>query len=201
MQKFYLSAYAKPSLGGLATGSATYGYGHWMPENLRDGEQNPVDTLRDLIENNSTLYMLAHSMFNEVPEKAPYDRDPTTLRKTKYFLVDNPNVPGGLIRFPFDIIVDWPMGTESGHQFFLDPRVNESLKAILNKWNEVLSNPNGRTGREGGGNQALIDAGWSSDEAVQQLEKKANDARLDSKKSFTELFEHPKDGTKKNFFN
>jgi phosphatidylserine decarboxylase len=242
MQKFYLSTYAKPSLGGLATGSATHGYGHWMPEDvrlrrawlshllekvkpeiprkLRDGKENPVDALRNLIENNSTLYMLAHSMFDEVPEKAPYDRDPTTLKKQvrnyktmlylfntlltevpEYFLVKDPEVPSGLIGFPFNVIVDWPMGTESGRQFFLDPRVNESLKAILNKWNEFLSNPNGRTGQEGGGNQALIDAGWSSDIAVQQLEKKANDATPDSKRKFTELFEHPAGGTQENFFN
>ncbi|GFF52687.1 phosphatidylserine decarboxylase, putative [Aspergillus udagawae] len=132
--------------------------------------------------------MLPHSMFDEVPEKAPYDRDPTTLKKhvrnyetmlylfntlltevPEYFLVDSPDVPSGLIGFPFNVIVDWPMGTESGRQFFLDPRVNKSLKAILNKWNEFLSNPKGRTGGEGGGNQALIDAGWSSDIAVQQL--------------------------------
>ncbi|PKX96241.1 phosphatidylserine decarboxylase family protein [Aspergillus novofumigatus IBT 16806] len=242
MQKFYLSAYAKPSLGGLATGSATHGYGHWMPEDvslrrawlshllekakpeippkLRDGKENPVDALRNLIENNSTLYMLAHSMFDEVPEKAPYDRDPTTLKKQvrnyktmlylfntlltevpEYFLVNDPNVPSGLIGFPFNVIVDWPMGTQSGRQFFLDPRVNESLKAILNKWNEFLSNPNGRTGQEGGGNQALIEAGWSSDIAVQQLEKKANDATPDNKRRFTDLFEHPAGGTQENFFN
>ncbi|GFF51213.1 hypothetical protein IFM58399_09004 [Aspergillus lentulus] len=242
MQKFYLSMYAKPSLGGLATGSATHGYGHWMPEDvrlrrawlshlldkakpeipqkLRDGKENPVDALRNLIENNSTLYMLAHSMFDEVPDKAPYDRDPTTLKKQvrnyktmlylfntlltevpEYFLVNDPDVPSGLIGFPFNVIVDWPMGTESGRQFFLDPRVNESLKAILNKWNEFLSNPRGRTGQEGGGNQALIDAGWSSNIAVQQLEKKANDATPGSKRKFTELFEHPAGGKQENFFN
>ncbi|KAF7117676.1 hypothetical protein CNMCM5793_006799 [Aspergillus hiratsukae] len=211
MQKFYLSAYAKPSLGGLATGSATHGYGQWMPETvelrrawlshlldkakpeipqmLRDGKENPVDALKNLVENNSTIYMLAHSMFDEVPEKAhtigtqPHSRN------------------NGLIGFPFNIIVDWPMGTESGRQFFLDPRVNEALKAILNKWGEFLSNPKGRTGKEGGGNQALIDAGWSSEIAVKQLEKKANDATPGSTRMFTELFEHPAGGTQENFFN
>ncbi|KAF7589933.1 hypothetical protein BBP40_003513 [Aspergillus hancockii] len=241
MQKLYLSAHAKPSLGGLATGSATHGYGHWMPENvrlrrawlshlldkakpeipkkLRDGKANPVETLRQLIENNSTLYMLAHSMFDEVPEKPPYDRDPTTLKKQvrnyktmlylfntlltevpEYFLLEDPDVPSGLIGFPFNIIVDWPMGTESGRQFFLDPRVNESLKAILNQWNEFLRNPQGRTGKEGGGNQALIDAGWSSDLAVKQLEKKANDATPGSTRKFSDLFEHPDGGTQQDFF-
>jgi phosphatidylserine decarboxylase len=132
------------------------------------------------------MLYLFNTLLTEVPE---------------YFLVKDPEVPSGLIGFPFNVIVDWPMGTESGRQFFLDPRVNESLKAILNKWNEFLSNPNGRTGQEGGGNQALIDAGWSSDIAVQQLEKKANDATPDSKRKFTELFEHPAGGTQENFFN
>jgi phosphatidylserine decarboxylase len=191
-----------------------------IPQKLRDGKENPVDTLRKLIENNSTLYMLAHSMFDEVPEKPPYDRDPTTLKKQvrnyktmlylfntlltevpEYFLLDNPDVPGGLIGFPFNIIVDWPMGTSSGRQFFLDHRVNECLKNILNKWNEFLSDPTAGGRGKDGGNKALRDAGWSSDAAIKQLEKKANDATPGSTRKFTDLFVHPKDGTQENFFN
>jgi len=51
-----------------------------IPRRLYD-QENPVETFRKLIEDNSTIYMLAHSMFDEIPEKPPYDRDPTTLKK------------------------------------------------------------------------------------------------------------------------
>ncbi|KAE8156214.1 Phophatidylserine decarboxylase-domain-containing protein [Aspergillus tamarii] len=165
--------------------------------------------------------MLAHSMFEEIPEKAPYDRDPTTLRKQvrnyktmlylfntlltevpEYFLRENQNVPSGLIGFPFNIIVDWPMGTPSGRQFFLHPKVNECLKDILNKWNEFLKDPTAGGKGDTGGNQALINAGWSSDLAVKQLENKANEATpTEQPKKFSDLFQHPSGGTQANFFN
>ncbi|KAE8313637.1 Phophatidylserine decarboxylase-domain-containing protein [Aspergillus transmontanensis] len=237
-----IPTYIERAPGAPATGSSLHSHGHWMPENielrrawlsslldktkaeiprkLRDNVENPVETFRKLIENDSTLYMLAHSMFDEVPEKAPYDRDPTTLRKQvrnyktmlylfntlltevpEYFLRDNPNVPSGLIGFPFNIIVDWPMGTPSGRQFFLDTRVNKCLKDILNKWNEFLKDPTAQGNGNKGGNQALIDAGWSSDAAVEQLVNKANESTTDKKDTFSEIFQHPADGKQENFFN
>ena len=210
MQRVYLSTYAKPSLGGMATGSNTHGYGHWMPEDMGlrrawlsrllsktkpeipkmlDDHENPVEAFRKLIENNSTLYMLARSMFDEIPEKPPYDRDPTTLKKQvrnyktmlylfnnlltqvpEYFLAENPEVPSGLIGFPFNIIVDWPMGTPSGRQFFLDHRVNERLKAILDEWNKFLGDRTAGGQGMDGGNKALIEAGWSSDVCSSDLQ-------------------------------
>ncbi|THC89567.1 hypothetical protein EYZ11_010991 [Aspergillus tanneri] len=154
--------------------------------------------------------MLANAMFEEIPTKAPYDKDPTTLKKqvrnykTMLYLfntlltrvpewfVQN-GVPSGLIGFPFNIIVDWPMGTVSGRQFFLDPRVNKCLERILNKWGEYLKNRNG-------GNQALIIAGWSKPEAIKQLENKANEVTGIARK-FDQLFEFPAGGTPQNFFN
>ncbi|GAB1192897.1 hypothetical protein APSETT444_002096 [Aspergillus pseudonomiae] len=228
--------------GAPATGSSLHNHGHWMPENVElrrawlaslldktkaeipkklRNEENPVETFRKLIEDNSTIYMLAHSMFEEIPEKAPYDRDPTTLRKQvrnyktmlylfntlltevpEYFLRDNPTVPSGLIGFPFNIIVDWPMGTPSGRQFFLDERVNTCLKKILNKWNDFLKDPTAGGKGDKGGNQALINAGWSSDEAIRQLQDKANEATPnETPKTFDKIFEYPSGGTQATFYN
>jgi len=118
----------------------------------------------------------------------------------EYFLLDNPDIPSGLIGFPFNIIVDWPMGTPSGRQFFLDNRVNECLKAILDAWNTFLRDPKAGGDSIDGGNKALIEAGWSSDLAIKQLEDKANEATPGSTRSFTELFVHPEGGTQENFF-
>ncbi|KAN0082191.1 Phophatidylserine decarboxylase domain containing protein [Elaphomyces granulatus] len=225
----------------MATGSLLHSHGHWMPEdfNLRrawlasllnrtdgtipkllDGAPNPVDVFRVLIEQDSTIYMLANAMFEEVPTKAPYDRDPTTLKKQvrtyktmlylfntlltsvpEWFGGGDSDIPNGLVGFPYNIIVDWPMGTASGRQFFLDSRVNECLKNILNKWGEFLKDPTAGTGNPNGGNQALIDAGWSTEVAIQQLESKANEATPGTSYSFDQLFEFPAGGNSTNFFN
>ncbi|KAE8348151.1 Phophatidylserine decarboxylase-domain-containing protein [Aspergillus coremiiformis] len=238
----YIPTYTQQGPNPPATGSSLHGHGHWMPENVQlrrawlsslldktkpeiphkiRKEVNPVETFRKLIEENSTLYMLAHSMFEEIPEKAPYDRDPTTLKKQvrnyrtmlylfntlltevpEYFLNDSPDVPSGLIGFPFNVVVDWPMGTPSGRQFFLDYRVNECLKAILNKWNDFLKDPTAGGQGESGGNKTLIKAGWNSNRALQQLEDKANESTPNEpKRKFADLFEYPSGGTPENFFN
>jgi len=160
--------------------------------------------------------MLANGMFEEVPTKAPYDRDPTTLKKqvrnykTMLYLFNTlltrvpewfggDGIPNGLVGFPYNVIVDWPMGTESGRQFFLDPRVNNCLKDILNSWGEFLKDPTAGGSGPDGGNQALIDAGWTKDEAIQQLENKANEA-TGTNLPFDKLFIFPAGGDRKNFF-
>jgi len=224
----------------MATGSHLHGYGLWMPEDFKlrrawlsslinktdpripkflhgdEASPNPVDKFRGLIEKNSSLYMLANGMFEEVPTKAPYDRDPTTLKKqvrnykTMLYLFNTlltrvpewfggDGIPNGLVGFPYNVIVDWPMGTESGRQFFLDPRVNNCLKDILNSWGEFLKDPTAGGSGPDGGNQALIDAGWTKDEAIQQLENKANEA-TGTNLPFDKLFIFPAGGDRKNFF-
>lgn len=40
---------------------------------------------------------------------------------------------GGLIMFPFNAIL-WPMATQSGYAFFLEPEVSTKLGAITNYW-------------------------------------------------------------------
>ncbi|KAL4770919.1 putative phosphatidylserine decarboxylase [Aspergillus nidulans var. acristatus] len=228
-----------PISGGMATGSSLHGYGHWMPENMAlrrawlssllditkakipeklDGETHPVEKFRQEIEKDSTLYMLARSMFDEIPEKPPYDRDPTTLKKQvrnyktmlylfctlltqvpEYFLDKNPDAPSGLIGFPFNIIVDWPMGTPSGRQFFLHPTVNNCLKRILDKWNKFLQDSNG-TGSKNG-NELLREAGWNSEGAIKQLVNKANEATTDPRERFEEIYETYDGGNQNNFYN
>jgi phosphatidylserine decarboxylase len=222
----------------MATGSHLHGYGRWMPEDFKlrrawlsslikktdtkipkylyEDVANPVDQFKDLIEKNSSIYMLANGMFEEVPTKAPYDRDPTTLKKQvrnyktmlylfntlltkvpEWFGGGDSDIPNGLVGFPYNIIVDWPMGTESGRQFFLDPRVNNCLKDILNAWGTFLKDPTAGGSGPSGGNQALIDAGWTKKEAIEQLENKANEA-TGTDLSFDKLFIFPDGGNTSN---
>jgi len=44
----------------------------------------------------------------------------------------------GLIGFPINAILDWPMGTQSGYTFFTTPLVNTHFKAVLDEWKDFL---------------------------------------------------------------
>lgn len=151
--------------------------GRWLPDNSKilldwvrkfvkkvdddeacwDPEQwpVPVQNLRNLIERNTTrLRMLASAMFDEVPTKPPYDKDPVgnkQVRNYKHMLQlfaciatnlapewSETEYGVGLIGFPFNAILDWPMATPSGYAFFLEPEVNEIFKDILNHWKDTV---------------------------------------------------------------
>ncbi|KAH6605069.1 phosphatidylserine decarboxylase [Trichoderma cornu-damae] len=110
----------------------------------------PVQDLRDLIESTAELRMLASAMFDEVPNKAPYNEDPVGNKQIRSYqemldifdFVMNHKAPSwkkleydvGLIGFPFNAILDWPMATISGYAFFLKSEVNAKLKVILDTW-------------------------------------------------------------------
>jgi hypothetical protein len=43
-----------------------------------------------------------------------------------------------MVGVPMNAIFDWPMGTSSGHNFFLDADVNACLKKVLSAWGKFL---------------------------------------------------------------
>ena len=47
----------------------------------------------------------------------------------------------GLVGFPINAILDWPMGTPGGFAAFLNDKVNAQFKKILNAWATFLSSP------------------------------------------------------------
>jgi len=58
--------------------------GHWLRHLIRTTDESkplhPVlSSFQDLIEDDSKLYMLATAMFDEIPDKAPYNEDPVTI--------------------------------------------------------------------------------------------------------------------------
>ncbi|KAM0454934.1 hypothetical protein ACHAPV_008075 [Trichoderma viride] len=114
----------------------------------------PIQDLKDLIESTAELRMLAQAMFDEVPDKAPYNEDPVGNKQIESYhemlevfeFVMNHKAPSwkkleydvGLIGFPFNAILDWPMGTGSGYAFFLKAEVNAKLKGILDTWKQEV---------------------------------------------------------------
>lgn len=89
----------------------------------------------------------------------------------------------GLIGLPFQAILDWPMGTPSGHAFFLREDVNKRFKVILDTWRDrVLKTSTSKCV------VTTDNGGWLCKDALAAFEK---DANLDTHRwyRFQDLFE------------
>jgi len=104
-----------------------------------------LQEFQELIEGDPRLYMLFHQMFAQVPDRPTFSQDPTGQPQIKSYqqmlqvmnrvLTRAPAFnTTGLVGFPINAILDWPMGTPAGAEAFLDARVNRQLKKILNQW-------------------------------------------------------------------
>ncbi|RSM18124.1 hypothetical protein CDV31_003046 [Fusarium ambrosium] len=118
----------------------------------------PIQDLSDLIESTPELRMLASAMFDEVPCKQPYLRDPAGHRQVRdyqhmlhlFSIIMTKIAPSwsmsehglGIVGFPFNAVLDWPMATRSGYAFFLKAEVNAKLKVILDTWRDNVLKTN-----------------------------------------------------------
>ena len=146
-----------------------YRVGDWLPSDQAflmrwleamiqkaQAQQKPLHPViadfRDLIESDAELFMLFSQMFEQVPRRPPYDKDPTgkpqvrdyrhMLELLNAILTHAPEFDQtGLVGCPINSIFDWPMGTAAGMAAFLNERVNIQLKKILNAWGCFLSSP------------------------------------------------------------
>ncbi|KAK1244280.1 hypothetical protein MKX08_002418 [Trichoderma sp. CBMAI-0020] len=155
-----------------------------------------LQEFKELIEGNSRIYMYFIQMFEEIPNKRPYWRDPTgtkQIRDYQHMLqVLNHIVSrapewtdaaesAGVVGVPFCAILDYPMGTPSGYAAFLDPDVNKALKKVLNEWGKFLETPKSA---EVLGNHKL---GWFGETGLSDVMQVAN-APLKSSMKFEEMF-------------
>jgi phosphatidylserine decarboxylase len=108
-----------------------------------------VADFRDVIESDPAIFMLFNQMFEQVPRRPPYDRDPTgkcQLRDYQHMLQLLNTLMNhapefdqtGLVGCPINTIFDWSMGTAAGMAAFLNERVNAELKKVLNAWGRFL---------------------------------------------------------------
>jgi phosphatidylserine decarboxylase len=111
-----------------------------------------IAELRDLIETDPGIFMLFNQMFEQVPRRPPYDKDPTgkpqvrdyphMLQLLNAILTHAPEYDrSGLVGCPINTIFDWPMGTAAGVAAFMNERVNAHLKKVLNAWAVFLGSP------------------------------------------------------------
>lgn len=105
-----------------------------------------------LIISDPILKMQFEQMFSQVPTKPPYNKDPTgllpqvrdyktMLRCFNYIIQTAPHFEPdtGLVGFPINAIIDWPMGTPAGNAVFLNEKVNAQIKKMLNTWAKYLA--------------------------------------------------------------
>ncbi len=130
----------------------------WMERLIRETEASErpllpvIQEFKDLIENDAEIYMLFSQMFTQIPRKPPFATDPTgkpqirdyhhMLQLLNRVMTMAPEFnKTGLVGFPINAILDWPMGTPAGASAFLNPKVNRQLKNILDHWATFLGSP------------------------------------------------------------
>lgn len=163
----------QPSFADAIKQAVPYRVGKWLPSDqqvLNDWRTNLINEtdasgdvpllpviqeFKDLIESDPELFMLFTEMFNQVPRKHFYDKDPTgkpqvrnytqMLKLMNTLMTRAPEFnKTGLVGFPINAILDWPMGTPAGTSAFLNKKVNRQLKKILTQWAVFLDSPNSR---------------------------------------------------------
>lgn len=109
-----------------------------------------IADFRDVIESDPQIFMLFNQMFEQVPRRPPYDKDPTgkpqvrdyrhMLELLNTIMTHAPEFDRtGLVGCPINAIFDWSMGTAAGMAAFLNERVNAQLKRVLNSWGRFLA--------------------------------------------------------------
>ncbi len=128
----------------------------WLESMIEKTQAQPkalhpvIADFRDLIEADAELFILFSQMFEQVPRRPPYDKDPTgkpqvrdyqhMLQLLNTIMTHAPEFDQtGLVGCPINTIFDWPMATAAGMAAFLNERVNAQLKKILNAWARFLS--------------------------------------------------------------
>jgi phosphatidylserine decarboxylase len=141
-----------------------YRVGQWLPSDQAvldnwlatliqetDRDKKPfhpvITAFKNFIENDAEVYMFFSQMFKQVPLK--YKTDPAGKPQVRdyHHMLELMNTimtkapaynKTGLVGFPINAILDWPMGTTSGYAAFLNGKVNFHLKKVLNEWAQFL---------------------------------------------------------------
>lgn len=122
----------------------------------------PIKEFRKLVRENPALKKGFKDMFREAaklkrktPLKEPEVKNFKTFLKLlntimtqapQYteFVEKGKEEPCGLIGFPINALLNWPMATPSGYAMFSNQLVNQQLKKILSFWSEYLQSEGSR---------------------------------------------------------
>ncbi|KAL4728115.1 hypothetical protein ACLX1H_004850 [Fusarium chlamydosporum] len=169
----------------------------WVVSLLNEATQNDASILdpslvafRQLVNSSQNWKALSNNMFiqsskNYDPTGAPALKSfdefihavNVIIKSAPPFLGENvPPTAMGLIGFPINAVLDWPMGTMAGYEFWLIPAINASFKVVLNTWGTFLKSPASQAG--------LKD--WLSLSALQTMAQVANGGQVEL--SFDQIF-------------
>ena len=142
----------------------------WIRDLCKEVKQNPqelilpIQNFKNMVEADPVLNKQIQKMFKEskkarkktplgTPQVKNFDQfldllNAIMLKEPEYLMCENDNTgalsPCGLLGFPINALLDWPMATESGYQVFSNHLVNQQFKVILNHWSKHLSSPASR---------------------------------------------------------
>ncbi|KAG9123002.1 hypothetical protein FRC07_000367 [Ceratobasidium sp. 392] len=114
-----------------------------------------IKEFQAFIENDPEMLDGFTNMFQEVPDKPPYNKEPnlqpqirdykTMLRAFDHIIRHAPEFEEDkVVGVPMNAILDWPMGTKAGLEIFKKPEVNIQFKKMFGVWAEYLSSPDSR---------------------------------------------------------
>jgi phosphatidylserine decarboxylase len=166
----------------------------------QDFPMNPnVQAFSDFVKGNTALSSLAELQSTEVPADYHNGNDPVgdpqirdfdtfilvlnriIVTGPEFFDAEHPDAMG-LIGFPINAVLNWPMGTRAGWAFWYLYEVNRQFQPILQDFEKYLTSS---------ASKAILAApsGWLGATAQAMIVAKAN---LDGKqRTFTEIFKCP----------
>jgi phosphatidylserine decarboxylase len=136
----------------------------WVRDKIKEAEKskdlalNPkVAEFQQFVNGNQVLQTLANEMFSEIPNIPEYQNDPVGHKSLEnfdqfiavlnlilqqgpqFYDISDPSTAMGLIGFPINAALDWPMGTTAGYTFWLLKEVNAAFQPVLNYWGAFLA--------------------------------------------------------------
>lgn len=116
----------------------------------------PIRNFKAMVQADLALNVSVYAMFQEAlsrkklsptgePEVRDFDHflqllNEIMVQAPEYIECENKGIedPCGLIGFPINALLDWPMGTASGYTVFSNTLVNQQFKTILRHWSKFL---------------------------------------------------------------
>ena len=127
----------------------------WVETHIKAVDVQPkplhpvIEEFKNLIETDAEVFLLFSQMFTQLPKNSQYNKTPIGTPQVKDYhhmlalinaiMTTAPEFnKTGLVGFPINAILDWPMGTHSGFAAFLNDKVNAQFKKVLNEWARFL---------------------------------------------------------------
>lgn len=147
----------------------------------------PIEEFRQMVYSDPVLYANVQGMFAEahrLKKRTPLKWQPEPINFEGFLQLLNAIMytapeayqeiekgslePAGMIGFPINAILAWPMATDFGYDVFSNSLVNMQLKKILNHWSTFLVSPDSRYVLAEGDKRELV-IPWLSAKAQQEM--------------------------------